>query len=153
MAFPVYSQVWSPGPAGPRARPAGLSSSPHLSSAGSPCVPRGPPLKPSPLGPPVGAPTPLPPPVISELDVLSRDFYFSRSVVSGGDSVFDLQWQTQVIYNTRRPFPAESAGWPARPGCRAVWVGFQLPLLPSAVSALLQLLSSRSDGSRDQVSR
>lgn len=151
MAFPVYSQVWSPGPAGPRARPAGLSSSPHLSSAGSLCVPRGPPLKPSPLGPPVGAPTPLPPPVISELDVLSRDFYFSRSVVSGGDSIFDLQWQTQVIYNTRIPFPAKSAGWPARPGCRAVWVGFQLPSLPSAVSTALKFPERRQSGPGRQV--
>lgn len=124
MAFPVYSQVWPLGPAGPRARPVGFSRSPHLSTEGSRVCLGGPTQTPSPLGPPsAGVPAP-PPPVVSKLDVLSRDFYFSRSVVSGGDSVFDSQWQAQVIYQEHThtlPVPraqgglqglaAEQSGW------------------------------------------
>lgn len=152
MAFPVYSQVWPLGPAGPRARPVGFSRSPHLSTEGSRVCLGGPTQTPSPLGPPsAGVPAP-PPPVVSKLDVLSRDFYFSRSVVSGGDSVFDSQWQAQVIYqeHTHTPFLCREL----RVACGA-WLQSSLGGFSTAVIAhcCFNHSSSRRDGSQDQVTR
>ena len=91
-------------------------------------------------------------PFVSKLNILARDFYFSRSVVSGGDSVFDLQWQAQVIYREHThtlPAPRARGGLQGlaaeQSGC--VFNCRRCPLL------FQQLLSSWRDGSQDQVAR
>lgn len=91
-------------------------------------------------------------PVISKLNVLARDFYFSRSVVSGGDSVFDLQWQAQVIYREHThtlPAPRAPGGLQGLAAEQSGWV-FNCRRRPLLFQ---QLLSSWRDGSQDQVAR